>query len=356
MRAAGEPLLIEDVDVGEPGAQEVLIDVAAVGLCHSDLVFLDGSYQQAVPAVLGHESAGVVARVGKGVGRVQPGDRVITSLSASCGRCAYCRESLPHLCSRKDLTRRGSSEPPRLTQGGEEVHQFLDLSSFAERMLVHESTVVRIPSEVPTDRAALLGCGVATGLGAIFNTARVQRGQSVCVIGCGGVGLAAIQGARIAGASQVIAVDTMPEKLEVARSLGATDVVDANFQDPIEAVRQLADGEGVHHSIEAFGSVSTAEQAFAILRRGGTATVVGLIPGQELSIPTDQLFYERKIQGSVMGSNDFQRDTRRYIDMYLDGALNLDDLVTQHLTLEEINRGFDDMRSGTGVRSIVVFE
>ena len=252
--------------------------------------------------------------------------------------------------------RRSPDGRQRLTREGETIHQFLDLSSFAEQMLVHESTVVSIPDSMPLDRAALLGCGVATGLGAIFNTADVKPGESVCVIGCGGVGLAAIQGARIARAAPVIAVDTVAAKLDLAESLGATTVINAAENDPVEAVREITGGEGVHHAIEAIGLTSTAEQAFAMLRRGGTATIVGLIPGQTLELSTDELFYERKIQGSVMGSNDFKRDTLRYIDMYLAGALNLDDMVTRRLALDQIDQAFEDMRAGTSVRSIVAFD
>lgn len=356
MRAPGEPLIVEQVEVDQPGPDEVVIRVVAAGVCHSDLVFLEGGYPHPLPAVLGHESAGMVTAVGADVAVVAPGDHVITSLSASCGVCVYCAAGDLHLCDQKHLTRRGPGEPPRLARAGETVHQFLELSSFAEEMLVHQSTVVKVPPDAPLDRAALLGCGVATGLGAVFNTAGVRAGESVAVIGCGGVGLAAVQGARIAGADPIIALDVSPSKLELAARLGATHMVDPGQRDPVAGVKEITGGHGVHHSIEAIGRRDTAQMAFAALRRGGTATIVGLIPGETLSLPTDELFYERRAQGSVMGSNRPRRDIPRYVEMYLDGRLNLDDMITRRISLEDLNRAFDDMREHKAVRSLVMFD
>lgn len=356
MHAVGQRLVVEDLEVSDPRPGELVVRVVASGLCHSDLAFLDGSYSHPLPTVLGHEAAGVVEAVGEDVSAVSPGDGVVMSLSASCGVCHYCISRRPHLCIGREATRRGPGERPRLTRSGREVHQFLDLSSFAELMLVHESTVVSVPADVPLDRAALLGCGVATGLGAIFNTARVGVGESVCVLGCGGVGLAAVQGARMAGAGAIIAVDAVASKLDLATSLGATHTINARQEDTVATVRELTDGLGVDHAIEAIGSRVTAQQAFAMLCRGGTATIVGLIPGEQLSISTDELFYERRIQGSVMGSNDFRRDTPRYVQMYLDGRLDIDAMVTKRLALEQVNDGFEEMRAGTAVRSLIVFD
>lgn len=356
MRKIGEPLTVEDVSIDEPGPGEVLVRVAAAGVCHSDLVYLDGGYSHDTPTILGHESAGVVLDIADDVTSVSPGDHVVTTLSASCGRCPYCAETKAHLCSQKEKTRRRPGSSPRLSQDGEPLHQFLDLSSFAEQILVHESTLVRIPQQVPLDRAALLGCGVATGLGAIFNTARVEPGQSVAVLGCGGVGLSAVQGARIAGAKPIIAVDVIDEKLDLAASLGATDTINASRGDPVSAVLEITHGDGVHHAIEALGTAATAQSAFALLRRGGTATIVGLIPDQTLHIPTDDLFYERRIQGSVMGSNQPRTDIPRYVEMYLGGILNLDDMVTRRIPLDQLTDAFEDMRSGRAIRSIIVFD
>jgi S-(hydroxymethyl)glutathione dehydrogenase/alcohol dehydrogenase len=357
MRGVGQPLTIESVQVSAPIRHEVVVDVVATGLCHSDLRFLEGSFPHHLPTILGHEAAGVVREVGSEVTEVAPGDHVVMSLSVFCGDCARCRAGDPHLCLGQDATRRSSEDPPRLSMNGEPVFQFLDLSSFAETMLVHENALVAIDRRVPLDRAAVLGCGVATGLGAVFNTAGVQPGESVAVIGCGGVGLSAIQGARIAGAAPVIAIDPVAGKLELAKSLGATDVVDARGEDTVGDVVRLTAGSGVDHVIEAVGNTGTIRQGFLMSRRGGTTTVVGLVPaGSEIEIPSDALFYERRLQGSVMGSNDFKRDTPRYVDMYLDGRLDLDAMVTRKLSLDEINDGFDLMKQGASVRSIVVFD
>ncbi len=357
MSQVGRPLTIEEVDVSSPIRREVLVDVVATGLCHSDLRFLEGSFPHHLPTILGHEAAGVVREVGPEVSEVVPGDHVVMSLSVFCGDCIRCRADEPHLCLDKDATRRTPQQPPRLSIAGGPVHQFLDLSSFAETMLVHENALVAIDSRVPLDRAAVLGCGVATGLGAVLNTARVQPGESVAVIGCGGVGLSAIQGARIAGAARIVAIDPVAEKLDLARSLGATDVVDSRGDEVVRDVVGLTAGLGVDHVIEAVGDIVTIRQGFLMSRRGGTTTVVGLVPaGSEIEIPSDALFYERKLQGSVMGSNDFKRDTPRYVGMYVDGRLDLDAMVTRRLSLDRINDGFDLMKQGASVRSIVVFD
>lgn len=356
MRAVGEPLTIEEVDIAEPGPHEVLIQVAAAGLCHSDVRFMEGSYTTRLPAVLGHESAGVVEQVGSEVTEVKPGDHVITSLSVFCGYCSYCLTGRSYLCDNKKATQRRRDELPRLSAEGSPLNQFLNLASFAEQMLVHENALVRVTKEMPLDRAALLGCGVSTGLGAVFNTARVRPGETAAVIGCGGVGLSAIQGARIAGASRIIAVDRIAAKLELARSLGATDVVQAGEGDTAEEIATITSGNGVDHAFEAIGTVATAELAFGVLRPGGTATVIGLIPvGEKVSIPGDKLLDEKRLQGSYMGSNNLRIDLPIYVGMYLDGRLNLDDMVTERIKLTQINEGFDQMRTGVAARNLVVF-
>ncbi len=349
---------IEEISIGEPGPREVLIRTAAAGICHSDLRFMEGSYPQPCPAVLGHESAGVVEAVGSMVHYVQPGDHVITCLSAFCGHCSQCTDGHLTRCENKatELVRQ-PGEPPRLSRGdGEPVNQFLHLSSFAEQMLVHEQAIVKIDKDMPLDRAALIGCGVTTGLGAVFRTARVAPGESVAVIGCGGIGLSAIQGARIAGANKVIAVDVVGSKLELAQELGATHVVDASATDSIATVRELTGG-GVHHSFEAVGMKQTAEDAFAMLRNGGQATVIGLIPvGTVVEVHGVELVNEKKLTGSNMGSNQFRTDMPRFVEMYLDGRLKLDEMVSKKIVLEQINDGFDDMQSGTVARSVVIFD
>ena len=356
IRGVGEPLTIEDVTLAEPGPNEVLIRVAAAGLCHSDVRHMTGDYATDFPTVLGHESAGVVEATGERVTHVAPGDHVITSLSVFCGVCSNCRDGRSNLCEDRDVTRRGAHEPPRLSMNGEALYQFLDLSSFAEQMLVHEHAVVKVKSEIPFEHAALIGCGVATGLGAVLNTAKVRPGNTVVVIGCGGVGLSAVQGARIAGATMIAAVDRVAHKLEIAAGVGATHTIDAASDDPVNAVMKLTGGRGVDHAFEAIGSTTTAEQAFAMLRRGGTATLIGLIPeGQHIRLPGDAFIDEKRIQGSNMGSNRFRVDLPRYVDMYLDGRLRLGEMVTERLDLAEINEGFDRMRTGRVARNVIMF-
>jgi S-(hydroxymethyl)glutathione dehydrogenase / alcohol dehydrogenase len=347
---------IEDVDVAEPGPREVLIKVAAAGLCHSDLHFMEGKYPYMTPAVLGHESAGIVEAVGSQVTYVQPGDHVITCLSVYCGNCENCLTGHPSICSNAATTDRGPDQAPRLSRNGEVVHQFLKMSSFAEHMLVHEHGVVKIRDDMPLDRAALIGCGVTTGLGAVFNTAKVEPGSTVAVIGCGGIGLNAIQGARIAGARQIIAIDMLDNKLDLAKEFGATHVVNASGTDPVREVMGLSGG-GVHYSFEAIGLKVAAEQAFNMLRAGGTATIIGMIPvGQNVELPGVSFLGERKIQGSNMGSNRFRVDMPRYIDLYLDGRLKLDELVSARIGLDDINDGFENMKAGSVARSVIMFD
>jgi S-(hydroxymethyl)glutathione dehydrogenase/alcohol dehydrogenase len=354
LRAIKQPLTIEDVELSKPGPHEVLIRTVAAGVCHSDLHFQNGSYVHELPAVLGHESAGVVEQVGSEVRYVAPGDHVITCLSVFCGHCEYCLKGRPALCEKTD-TRRAADAAPRLSQKGAVMHQFADLSSYAEQLLVHENAVVKITKDMPLDRAALLGCGVTTGVGAVFNTAKVPAGATVAVIGCGGVGLSAIQGARIAGAGRIIAVDTLAAKLELAKRFGATDCVNASEGNPVQQVRQLTGG-GVEYSFEAIGLKQTAEQAFGMLKNGGTATLIGMIPlGQKIELPGVAFLYEKKIQGSNMGSNAFRVDMPRYVDLYLQGRLNLDDLISKRIRLDQVNEAFADLEKGSVARSVIVF-
>jgi S-(hydroxymethyl)glutathione dehydrogenase/alcohol dehydrogenase len=355
---------IQDVAVDAPGPDEVLVRTAAAGLCHSDLHFMEGKFVMPTPLVLGHESAGVVEAVGADVTYVKPGDHVITCLSVFCGQCDFCLSGRPSLCDRIG-TERSPGAPPRLSLDGRPCGQFASLASFAEQMLVHEHAVVKIRDDVPLDRAALIGCGVTTGVGAVFRTARVEAGSTVAVIGCGGVGLNCVQGAVLAGASRVAAIDTNPLKLKLAEQFGATDLVDAANVDPVEEVRRLfpgtagllGTGGGVDYAFEAIGLKQTAEQAFAMLKKGGTATVIGMIPfGVTLELPGIDFLSEKKIQGSVMGSNRFRQDMPRYIDLYQDGRLKLDELVSSRIPLSDINQGFAAMQRGEVARAVVVFD
>ena len=347
-------LVVDDLDVRAPAAHEVLIRTVASGLCHSDLHFLEGLYQCPVPAVLGHECAGVVEAVGADVTYVAPGDHVVTCISGFCGTCAWCLRGTPHRCDQ--IAIQPDPAHPRLTRGDEVVNQFFGLAGFSEQLLVHEHYLVKIRPDMPLDKAALLGCGVTTGVGAVINTARVRPGDTVAVIGCGGIGLNAVQAAAIAGAGRIIAIDRVKSKLDLATTFGATDVVDASAVDPVMAVLELTGG-GVDYSFEAIGLTATAQQAFAMLGKGGTATVIGMIPlGQRVEIDGFQLLMEKRLQGSTMGSNRFRLDMPQYIEWYLAGKLKLDELVSATLSLEQINAGFAAMKSGELARQLVVFD
>ncbi|HKI73674.1 MAG TPA: Zn-dependent alcohol dehydrogenase, partial [Pseudomonadales bacterium] len=336
-REVGKPLEIEDVEIGKPGPREVLIRTAAAGVCHSDLHFVEGLYPGQSPMVLGHESAGVVEQVGADVTYVKPGDHVITCLSVFCGHCEMCLTGHMSLCQSAEV-RRGKDEEPRLSKDSAPVHQFANLSSFAEQMLIHEHALVKIREDMPMDRAALIGCGVTTGMGAVFHTAAVEPGSTVAVIGCGGVGLSCINGAAIAGAGRVIAVDMVQPKLEMAKTFGATDIVNGNDGDVVEQVRELTGGEGVQYAFEAIGLKATAEQAFSMIRRGGTATIIGMIPvGVKIELTGSAFLQEKKIQGSMMGSNRFRVDMPRFIDFYLQGKLHLDEMVSKRISLSQVN-------------------
>lgn len=346
---------IEDVDIDEPGPREVLIRTVAAGLCHSDLHFIEGKYPAPCPTVLGHESAGIVESVGADVTYVSPGDHVITCLSVFCGECEFCLTGHMALCQSADV-QRAPGAPSRLTRHGEPMNQFLNLSSFAEKLLVHEHAIVKVPEEVPLESAALLGCGATTGLGAVLNTAAVRPGSTVAVIGCGGIGLNCVQGARLAGARRIIAVDMVEYKLELARQFGATDTVDASASDPVGQVLALT-GDGVDYSFEAIGLKPTAEQAFNMLRRGGTGTIIGMIPfGTEVQLPGFAFLMEKKLQGSTMGSNRFRVDIPQWLELYQQGRLKFDELVSRRISLDEINDGFEAMKAGEVARSIIVFD
>src|SRR5277367_3186341 len=260
-----QPLTIEQVDIDDPRDHEVLLRTAATGVCHSDLHFVDGLYPFPAPAILGHEAAGVVEKVGSAVTYLKPGDHVISCPSVFCGYCEECMSGHPNRCSNRQATQRPKGDKPRLSQNGNQVRQFSDLSTYAEKMLVHENALVKITNDIPLDRAALIGCGVTTGVGAVLNTARIEPGSTVAVFGCGGVGLAAIQGARIAGARRIIAVDKFPSKLELAKQLGATDGVDTSQVDAVQAIRELTGG-GVDYAFEAVGLKVLAEQCFESIK------------------------------------------------------------------------------------------
>lgn len=347
------PLDIEEIQIDKPGPREVLVRTAASGVCASDLHLINAG--MGAPIVPGHEPAGVVEQVGSQVGYVKPGDRVIACLSIFCGVCGFCTTGRPHLCGGRVFDRK-KGEAPRLSRDGTPVNQMSQISSFAEQMLVPENALVKIPDEMPFDCAALIGCGVTTGLGAALYRARVEAGSTCAVVGCGGVGLSIIQGCRIAGAGRIIAVDTQGWKLDLARKVGATDGVDASEGDAVRQVVELTGG-GVDYGFEAVGSNATARQAYDMTRRGGTAVLVGVITSRdELPLPGfDVVMSEKTILGSTMGSIGFRVAMPRFVNFYLKGNLFLDEIISARRPLEDINVCFDEMREGSAARSVIVF-
>jgi len=355
LREVKRPLVIEDVQIQKPGPREVLIRTAAAGVCHSDLHFVDGLFPYPLPAVLGHESAGVVEQVGAEVRTVKPGDHVITCLSAYCGHCEHCLTGHLSRCISSE-TKRTKGDAPRLAKDADPMNQFLNLSSFAEQMLIHENACVKIRKDMPLDRAALIGCSVMTGVGAVIHTSNVRPGETVAVIGCGGVGLAAVNGAAIAGAGRIIAIDMQGSKLNLAKQFGATDVINAKDGDAVAKVIDMTNG-GVHHSFEAIGLKQTAEQAFKMLGRGGTANIIGMIPfGTNIELHGFDFLGEKRIQGSLMGSNRFPVDMPRLCDFYMSGKLKLDELISRRIKLNQVNEGFDELKRGELARSVIMFD
>ncbi|MEX2080701.1 MAG: Zn-dependent alcohol dehydrogenase [Dehalococcoidia bacterium] len=352
MYAANQPLVIEDIEVDEPGPNEVLVKTGASGVCHSDLHFMEGSYPYPTPCVLGHESAGTVLKVGPGVTRAKVGDRVVVAFVTSCGSCDFCVTGKPHLCANTNaLGRLG-----RIKLNGQPMMQFANMSAFADQQLVHQNACVQVPDAVPLEVAALVGCSVMTGVGAVANTAKVPVGSTVAVVGAGGVGLNIIQGAKLAGASRIIAVDLLENKLAAAREFGATDVVDASKGDAVSAVQALTNG-GVDFAFEAIGLAKTAEQCWGMAKRGGKAIIVGMIPvGQSVTIPgPDFIFGEKGMLGSFYGSTRQTYDMPWLMELYRQKRLKIDELITRRYKLEEINEAYAALKNGEVNRSVIMF-
>lgn len=357
LESAPGQLAIKEISIDRPLANEVLITVAASGLCHTDLHFMEGHLSCDVPAVLGHEVAGIVEAVGDDVTYVAPGDHVIACLSVFCGQCEHCLTGNPAICANPHSTDRSPDAPSRLSCDGVAVTQFMRLGAFAEQILVHQNAIARINPEMPLDRAALLGCGVTTGLGAVFNTASVRPGATVAVLGCGAIGLNVVQGARISGARRIFAIDTNPAKLDMAELFGATDKVHVDDGNAVDQIMDATSGIGVDFSFEAIGSPRTARQAFLMLAKGGHATIIGLMgEKEEVALPGLHFLAERRIQGCDMGSNRFRVDMPRYVELYMAGRLKLDDMISQYLSLDQINDGFAAMKAGETVRSVITFD
>ena len=351
----GEPLELVEVLLDEPTDHEVLVRTEHVGLCHSDLHYLTGSLAIATPTVLGHEVAGTVERVGAAVTRVAPGDRVVATVTPSCGLCGACLRGRPTQCERTEQVR-SRPRPKLLAHDGGEVGVLGGIGAFAEMFLVSEGAVATVSSSVPSRVACLLGCCVTTGVGAAVHGAKISPDDTVAVIGCGGVGIAAIQGARLAGARRIVAIDAIAGKLDLARRFGATDAVLADA-DPATTKTRLKDllPGGFTHAIEAVGRRQTAELAFDVLAPTGTATILGLMPaGERLSISADALVYgDRILQGAYMGANRFLSDVQMFTDHYVAGRLDLDSMVTAELPFDRINEGFAAMSDPTTIRIIL---
>src|SRR5471030_1729502 len=353
-RKVREPLTIEQVDIDKPWGREVLVRTVATGVCHSDLHVVDGvgRFPLDRPIILGHEGAGVVEAVGVDVTSVKVGDHVVACLSGFCGSCPQCLGGHPNLCT-GGIVARPDTAAPRLSQNGLPVRQFIAISSYAEKMLLHENSVVRIDPEIPLDRAALVGCGVLTGVGAALRSSGLQAGQTVAVFGCGGVRLSIVHGARIGGARQIIAVDMFAQKEEMAKRAGATHFVNSAEDDPVKAVRALTGGLGVDHSFEAVGVAKLCRQAIESLAIRGTCTIVGVLPPDAMiEFPWMAIRPECKVQTSRMGSNQFRTDIPNYLEFYRQGRLDLDSMISRRGRLDDINDAFRAMKAGEVARSV----
>lgn len=363
MRAAvlydvGQPLTVEEVELDPPRQGEVLVRIAATGVCHSDLHYITGDLVMPLPVVLGHEAAGVVEAVGPGVTSVRPGDHVVVLFAPSCGRCRYCDSGRPHLCEMRYRVRGKMPDgTSRLRSRGRELHHFTCVSSWAERAVVPESGVLAIDPDIPLRAAALLGCAVTTGVGAVVNTARVAPGSTVAVFGLGGVGQNVVQGARLAGAAVIIGVDLLDHRLEMARRLGATHIVHAGWQDPVSEIRRLTGG-GVDYAFEAIGRAATVRQAVDACARGGTAVVVGLPPARdELHLPGPAFVLDEKtLRACFYGSSRLRADIPRLLALYRAGRLVLEELVTATFPLARVNDAVAALDRGDGLRSVLVME
>ena len=357
-RTFGEPLEVVEIDVLAPRANEVLVELAASGVCHTDLTVMRGAVPFPLPIVLGHEGAGVVLSVGDGVTRVQPGDHVVLSWSPQCGTCYWCRRGQAQLCEPGRAAKRAAGMADgtsRFALGGAQVHQLSGLGTFSRVLVVQESAVVPIGTDVPLDVAALIGCGVLTGVGAAINTASIAPGDSVAVVGCGGVGLNTVQGAVLAGAGRVIAIDRSPHKVEIAAQFGATDTVTTD--DP-EAVLALTQGRGVDVAFEVVGLAETFSYCLAITRPGGQVCVVGMAPvSMSVSLPLAATFTMREMRllGCNYGSSQVVRDVPKLVDLWHSGQLKLDELVSRRIKLDELGSAIDALESGEAVRTLIVY-
>ena len=359
MRAAvcyefGQPLVVETVEIHPPQAGEVQVRLAATGICHSDVHLVRGDWGGNPPLVAGHEAAGVVEAVGEGVTLARPGESVVVSLLRSCGRCFFCTIGSPYLC---EGTFALATESRLRNRRGESLRHGIRTAAFAEYVIVDQSQVVPVPQDMPLDRAALLACGVITGLGAVVNTARVEPGSSVVVIGCGGVGLNAIQGAVLAGAYPIIAVDILDTKLLAAQTFGATHTLNGRQTNVVETVKELTAGRGCDYAFVTIGSTAAVTQSLTLIRRGGTVVIVGM-PGKEATAPLpvgDFVADGQRILGSLMGSTRLRVEVPRLVELYRQGRLKLDELITARYPLEQINEAIQALERGEALRNVIIF-
>ncbi|SRR6266853_1568529 len=353
LNALGRGFDFEDVQIATPIGREVLVNVEASGLCHTDLLFATHDIVP-TPAVLGHEVAGIVAAVGPDVAQIRVGDHVVGSLAQSCGACPRCLSGRSFQCTHPELTLRRPTDPPRLSRNGVGLFQGLGLGGFAERALIHENQLAVVPKELPFAQAALLGCGVVTGAGSVLNTANVSAGDTVVIFGAGGVGLNAVSGARIAGASRIVVIDIQAKRLDEARRFGATDVIDSTKAKPVEAVRDLLPG-GADHVFDFVGQKSVAEQGLAMLGVGGGLYLVGVArPEVEIAVNIfGAIGGQKRVQGVNFGSTNFKRDIPMYAALYLQGRMNLDDLVSKKIALRDVNDGYAALKDGSLTRVVI---
>ena len=353
------PLKVEDVEIDDPQANEIMVKLEAVGVCHSDLHFMKGDMPVPTPVVMGHEGCGIVEKVGPGVTSFQPGDKVITMVSISCGSCMFCDAGRPTMCG-ENLNVQMMAELPffagkRLRIADQGLSQIFGLGSFAEKCVVHERQAVKVRPDAPSDVVCLMGCGVTTGIGAAINTAGVRAGQSIVVYGCGGVGLSAIMGARLAGAGTIIGVSRSQSKLDMAKELGADHVINPKeVEDPASKVKELTGGAGADYSIEAAGVASVIEQAFASIHNGGKCVVTGMSAlGNTVTFQPFEFLLGKTITGSVQGDIVPSVDVPRFVDMFMAGKLPVDKLISNTYSLDEINDAFDALENKGILRSVI---
>jgi Zn-dependent alcohol dehydrogenase len=350
----GKPLVIEEIEIASPQAGEVKVKLAACAICHSDILYMDGAWGGVLPAVYGHEAAGVVAEVGPGVTGLAPGDHVVVTLIRSCGGCHFCSQGKPVMC---ETTFHLDEDGPLRTKDGSAIVQGLRTGAFAQQVVVDASQAVRIPEDLPLDSASLLACGVITGLGAVVNTAEVRPGSNVAVVGTGGVGLNSVQGAALSGAKAVIAIDLSDDKLQASKKFGATDTVNPAKQDAAEAVRALTDGRGADYIFITVGAKAAIEQGFGLLNRGGTLVIVGM-PASGVTAEFDPTAFagaSQRVLGSKMGSTRLQVDVPRLVELYGQGRLKLDELISGRYPLEQINEAVASVKRGEALRNVIMF-